>query len=182
MTVSSLHSNPALSFGNHNTVQSPREPLAENKKNLEEDSSSKNSTTSKAQDAENALAQQRQLQQLKNRDREVRAHELAHVSVGSRYVTSGAQLTYEKGPDGRLYAVGGEVSIDTAAIPGDPQATLRKSQIVARAALAPANPSAQDRQVAAQATALAQQARVEIALLAEQIESNQKGSNIDEFA
>jgi hypothetical protein len=108
--------------------------------------------------------QQRELQELKKRDREVRAHELAHVSAGGRYVRSGAQLQYEKGPDGRLYAVGGEVSIDTSAIPGDPRATLLKAQVVIRAALAPASPSSQDRRVAAEATQMAQQARLELSL------------------
>ena len=125
------------------------------------------------------VAQQRQLQQLKNRDREVRAHELAHASVGGRYVTSGINLQYQRGPDGRLYAVAGEVSIDTSEVPGDPQATLEKAQVVLRAALAPVDPSAQDRRVAAQAVALIQQARAELAL---QDDPQTTGSRLDVFA
>lgn len=126
-------------------------------------------------------AQQRELQLLKNRDREVRAHELAHVAAGGQYVTSGARLEYEKGPDGRLYAVGGEVSIDTSPIAGDPRATLLKAQVIQRAAMAPANPSAQDRQVAAQAGVMALQARVELAVESREDGVAAPGSSIDTF-
>lgn len=107
---------------------------------------------------------QQQLQTLKNRDREVRAHELAHQAAGGRYVTRGAQYDFERGPDGRQYAVGGDVRIDTSAVPGDPQATLEKALVVQRAALAPADPSATDRQVAARAAVMIQQARIDLAL------------------
>ncbi len=103
-----------------------------------------------------------QVRKLAQRDREVRAHELAHEAAGGRY-TSGASFTYQRGSNGVLYAVAGEVRIDAAPVPGDPEATLRKAQIVQRAALAPAEPSAQDRQVAAQAEAMAAQARAELA-------------------
>lgn len=104
-----------------------------------------------------------ELRELKRRDQQVRAHEQAHISAGGRYVRSAAQFSYETGPDGRRYAVGGEVSIDISAVPGDLQATIRKAETVARAALAPADPSAQDRAVAASAQQLIAQARVELA-------------------
>jgi hypothetical protein len=99
--------------------------------------------------------------QLSQRDSMVRAHEQAHSSVGGQYAGS-AQYSYQRGPDGVNYAVGGEVSIDVGAISGDPQATLAKMQIVQRAALAPAEPSSQDRRVAALASQQASQARAEI--------------------
>ena len=89
---------------------------------------------------------------LKKRDAEVKAHEAAHVAAGGQYVRGGPSYEYETGPDGKKYAVGGEVSIDTAPVAGDPQATVAKMQVVKRAALAPAQPSGQDRAVAAQAT------------------------------
>jgi len=88
--------------------------------------------------------------QLRARDREVRAHEMAHVAAAGGYVTSGPHYTYQKGPDGRQYAIGGEVGIDVSPERG-PEATIRKMQIVQQAALAPANPSAQDMRVAAAA-------------------------------
>jgi len=54
------------------------------------------------------------------------------------------------------------VSIDASAVPGDPEATLRKAQTVRAAALAPAEPSSQDRAVAAQAAQMAASAQAEI--------------------
>jgi len=110
------------------------------------------------------LLELKQLQTLKARDREVKAHEMAHASVGGKY-TSAASYTYQKGSDGVLYAVAGEVAISTSAVSGDPRATLEKAQVVQRAALAPAEPSSQDRSIAASASALAQTARIEIVQL-----------------
>ncbi|MEE9258122.1 MAG: putative metalloprotease CJM1_0395 family protein [Nitrospinaceae bacterium] len=103
------------------------------------------------------------LEQLRARDREVRAHEQAHLAVAGGYARGGPKFEYQTGPDGKRYAVGGEVSIDTSKVPGDPQATLVKAQVIRRAANAPRNPSAQDRQVAAQATRLETEARRELA-------------------
>jgi hypothetical protein len=101
------------------------------------------------------------IRQLSQRDKEVRAHEQAHSAVGGQYAGA-AQYRYQRGPDGVNYAVAGEVPIDVGPINGDPRATLAKMQIVQRAALAPAEPSAQDRRVAALAAQQANQARVEI--------------------
>lgn len=114
------------------------------------------------------VQQQRQEQleiaELASRDREVRAHEQAHSAVGGAYAGA-PTYTFARGPDGKRYAVGGEVGIDTSPIPNDPEATLRKMELVQRAALAPAEPSAQDRRVAAQAAAQAAEARAELAQL-----------------
>ena len=96
---------------------------------------------------------QQQLRELKLRDAEVRAHESAHLAAGGAHVNGGAGYTYQKGPDGRQYAIGGHVSIDSSSVPGDPEATREKAQEVRRAALAPGEPSGQDRQVAARAAA-----------------------------
>jgi hypothetical protein len=99
------------------------------------------------------------LKDLKARDAEVRAHEQAHLAAAGPYANGAPTFEYQTGPDGRQYAVGGEVSIDTSPVPGDPEATVRKAQTIKRAALAPSDPSAQDRQVAAQAAQLEAQAR-----------------------
>lgn len=107
-------------------------------------------------------AQLEQLADLKARDREVRAHEAAHQAVGGQYAGA-ISYVYERGPDGAQYAVGGEVSIDTAPVDGDPQATIEKMRTVRAAALAPAEPSPQDRAVAAQAMQLMLQAQAELA-------------------
>jgi hypothetical protein len=112
-------------------------------------------------------ARQRQeaqvLRQLRARDREVRAHEAAHAAAGGQHVVAGPRFDFQRGPDGRLYAVGGSVQLDTSPVPGDPRATLEKAEQIRRAALAPAQPSGQDRRVAADATRLAAQARMAIA-------------------
>ena len=102
------------------------------------------------------------VEQLKQRDREVRAHEMAHVAAGAGVVTSGASYSYETGPDGRRYAVGGEVGIKVS--PGrTPEETLGRAEKIRAAALAPADPSGQDRQIAARAASMAAEARVELA-------------------
>ncbi len=101
------------------------------------------------------------LTKLQARDKEVRAHEQAHLAAAGGYATSGASFTFQKGPDGNSYAVGGEVGIDMSK-ESDPSATIQKMRAVKRAALAPANPSSTDRQIAAQATAKETQARQEL--------------------
>jgi hypothetical protein len=105
--------------------------------------------------------EQRQINDLQQRDREVKAHELAHKAVGGRYVTGGS-FTFQTGPDGHRYAIGGEVTIDSSR-GSTPQETLRKAELIRRAALAPADPSPQDYRVASQANLVAAQARGEIA-------------------
>jgi hypothetical protein len=96
-------------------------------------------------------------------DRKVRAHEQAHLNAAAGYATGGASYTFAKGPDGNLYAVGGEVSLDVSPDPSDPQKTLEKARIVEAAADAPADPSAQDRAVAAMASQMAQTAESQLA-------------------
>lgn len=91
--------------------------------------------------------------ELQKRDAEVRSHEAAHASAGGQYVRGGASYEYTTGPDGQRYAVGGEVSIDSSPVKGDPEATIQKMRVVRQAAMAPANPSGQDQAVAAQAAA-----------------------------
>lgn len=103
-----------------------------------------------------------QLAKLKARDQEVRQHEAAHMAAAGGLVTSGASYTYQKGPDGVRYAIGGEVGIDTS--PGrTPQETIDRARQIQAAALAPADPSGQDLAVAARAQQMAQQARSELA-------------------
>jgi hypothetical protein len=104
----------------------------------------------------------RALESLRQRDQEVRLHEQAHLLAAGPYAKGAPSYTYQTGPDGQRYAVGGEVPIDLSAVPGNPQATLQKALTVRRAALAPTDPSEADQAVAAQATALAAQAQQEL--------------------
>lgn len=107
-------------------------------------------------------AQKRELEELRQRDREVRQHEQAHLKVAGRYASGSARYVYEMGPDGRMYAIDGEVLIDVSPVEGDPRATLQKAQQLRRAALAPTNPSPQDQNVAARASQMEQEARREL--------------------
>ncbi len=104
---------------------------------------------------------QAQVRELQQRDREVRSHEQAHVAAGGQHVRGGINYTYTRGPDNKQYATGGSVSLDTSPIAGDPEATLEKARVVRSAALAPANPSAQDQSVAAAAASMEAQAQTE---------------------
>lgn len=142
------------------------------------DPSSKDQYSSQTQTVNGRELDQKELQlveELKKVDQEVRRHEMAHIAAGGRYITSGANFSYKKGPDGKNYAVGGEVSIDTSPVPGDPQATIQKMRQVKSAALAPANPSAQDLKVAANATSQVSKALSELMVMQakEQAESNE---------
>jgi hypothetical protein len=101
-----------------------------------------------------------EVRELKQRDAEVKAHEQAHMAAGGGLIQGGANYTYEKGPDGVMYAVGGEVKIDTSPARTAEQ-TITKAQQIRRAALAPAQPSATDRAVAAAASQMEAQARAE---------------------
>ena len=125
------------------------------------------------------------VRQLKTRDREVRAHEQAHASVGGPY-TGAPSYQFTRGPDGQQYASSGHVSINSSEITGDPRASLQKAQQLKRAALAPAQPSQQDRRVAAKAGQQATEARAELtALLLEAQKartSTASGGAIDTFA
>ncbi len=112
------------------------------------------------------------VRELKVRDRQVKNHEQAHIAAGTGNIVRGAQYTYQRGPDGRLYAMAGDVRIDVSPVPGDPEATIEKAEAVYKAALAPARPSAQDRQVAARAMQMKMEAMAEKS--AEEIEEKKE--------
>lgn len=114
-----------------------------------------------AKTAQLSSAQQRQVQRLQARDAEVRAHEAAHQAAGGGLVGA-ASFTYQKGPDGRSYAIGGEVSIKAGSA-RTPAATISTMQQVIAAATAPAQPSGQDLAVAAQAQAAIAKAQSQLA-------------------
>lgn len=117
----------------------------------------------------------REIERLRETDRKVRAHELAHIAAGGGVVSGAASYEYVRGPDGKLYAVAGEVPID-ASPERTPEATLSKAEAIRRAALAPADPSGTDRQVAAQAAAMAAEARAQIAAEAAKQDASPTGA------
>ncbi len=118
--------------------------------------------------------QLRVVNELKQIDTKVRNHEMAHLAVGGAYITSGASFSYQKGPDGKNYAVGGEVGIDVSPVPGDPEATIRKMHQIRQAALAPGDPSPQDQKVAANAVSQSLKALSELTMLRGEEQSGQR--------
>ena len=118
-------------------------------------------TTNSADSTKLSAEAQQQLLELQQRDREVQVHEAAHAAVGGQYAGA-PSLSYETGPDGKRYAVSGEVNIDMSEIPGDPAATMKKADIIHAAALAPAQPSSQDRNIAGRASQMKAKAQAEL--------------------
>ncbi|WP_096025464.1 putative metalloprotease CJM1_0395 family protein [Campylobacter lanienae] len=124
--------------------------------------SSESNAQEKSSNNQYELTQDQKMQviELQRRDLEVRTHEAAHMSAGAG-LTTGASYSYQRGPDDKMYAIGGEVGIDTS--PGKtPEETLKKAAQIKRAALAPAQPSSADLQVAATATNMEIDAKMEI--------------------
>jgi len=118
--------------------------------------------------------EQQVVNRLKAIDRKVRAHEQAHMAAGAG-VTGGANYQLTRGPDGRQYAVGGEVTINLSAA-STPEATIERARQVQAAALAPADPSSQDRAVAAAAAMLESQARAELSRMQREEQAGEPAS------
>lgn len=104
--------------------------------------------------------EQEKVDQMQARHDEVKTHEQAHKSAGGS-LAAAPSYTYETGPDGKRYITDGEVQIDTAE-EDEPRDTITKMQQVKRAALAPAEPSSQDRKVASEASRIEAQARADL--------------------
>ena len=104
--------------------------------------------------------EQQEVAELQQRDREVRSHEMAHKAAAGSYARGGPSFEFTQGPDGRRYATGGQVKLDTGK-EATPEATIAKARTIRRAALAPAHPSGTDRQVAARAAQMERQAQAE---------------------
>ncbi len=148
---------PAQSSGETGLVAGEREEATEQ--------NSASGSEAEIERGESEAAKERaqaQVELLQARDQEVRAHERAHQAAGGQYAGA-ASYSYQTGPDGKRYAVSGEVPIDVAAVPGNPQQTIDKMRTVRAAALAPADPSPQDRSVAAAAMQILLGAQAELA-------------------
>ncbi|MES2048753.1 MAG: putative metalloprotease CJM1_0395 family protein [Pseudomonadota bacterium] len=128
------------------------------------DSGSTGETKDPVQLSDKAKALVRSLQA---RDQQVRAHEQAHLAASGGLATSGASYTYQKGPDGVSYAIGGEVTIDVSG-GSTPEETIARAAKIRAAALAPADPSGQDRAVAAAASQMEQRAFAQLLAIASQ--------------
>lgn len=116
------------------------------------------------------------IEKLKQREQEVRRHEEAHRIAAGELASGAPNYTYKMGPDGKRYIVGGHVNIDVAEVPGNPKKTIEKARKVVRAALAPADPSPKDRQIAAQAKNMETKAQMELTQM-EKEEIDNKNTN-----
>ena len=145
----------------NNSQQQTGQQGSSNTDSAEQENSSTEDDKVSDQFADISSSEQKEIQVLQQRDREVRAHETAHAAAGGS-VTGSPSYTFEVGPDGKKYAVEGEVSVDLSSVQGDPRATIVKMQKVYNAALAPANPSIQDSRVANTAAQLIAQAQSEL--------------------
>ena len=112
--------------------------------------------------------EQKEVEKLKQRDREVKNHEQTHKAQLGPYATGGPYYEYTTGPDNKQYAVGGSVSVDTSK-ESTPERTIQKAQVLKRASMAVAEPSGADKAVASKAQRMEMEARAEIA------EKNQQG-------
>jgi hypothetical protein len=105
--------------------------------------------------------EQRLVNNLASRDSEVRAHEAAHQAAGGG-MTGAASYTYQQGPDGKMYAIGGEVSISMKSS-SSPEETIANARQIVAAALAAGNPSPQDFAVASSARVMEMKAQQQLA-------------------
>lgn len=137
----------------HNDVRSDAASKKENTSLSTEKDTKENKTRNELSPQE-----QKMLTELKTRDAEVRQHEAAHKAGGAP--TGAASYTYQKGPDGQMYAIGGEVSVSMKS-GSTPEETIANAQAVIASAMAPANPSPQDHAVASSARVMMMKAEQE---------------------
>jgi len=86
-----------------------------------------------------------------------------HLGHEYRAPAAGGNVRNGTRPKTVLTESSGHVDIEVSPVQGNPQATLEKARTAQRAALAPADPSGQDRAVAAAAAQMASQAQAEMA-------------------
>jgi SprA-related family. len=160
-SLSSIKNNSVKNSSADTTLPSSETVTAasdQSRRNGQTSSDGNDSSSGSEEDKKKAQQKEQAIKDLKSRDAEVRTHEQAHQAAGGQYA-SAPSFDMTKGPDGKDYATGGHVNIDVSPVSNDPQATINKMRQIKSAALAPAEPSEQDRKVAAQADATASAAQ-----------------------
>lgn len=104
--------------------------------------------------------EKRLVKDLQARDSQVKAHEAAHQAA-SGGMAGAASYTYQIGPDGKMYAIGGEVPISTPSS-SSPEEAIKNARTVAAAAMAAGDPSPQDFAVAASARVMEMKAQQQL--------------------
>ena len=143
--------------------------LAKEQGNQQDETSKTDKSTSVGAEKELTPEQQQVVAKLKARDREVKAHEQAHIAAAAGINASAPTYDYQVGPDGKQYAIGGEVSISFTESK-DPESNIANAEAMKAAALAPADPSGQDLSVARSADEIIAKAKQDLA------EQNSKAS------
>ncbi len=152
----SISNAPNGDRSNQRGITSEREaPVYDENGRLGSESSEESSASSELSPAE-----KRKVQELKRVDSRVRSHEQAHLAAAGSFAQGGISFEFVQGPDGNRYAVGGSVQLD-ASKASTPEETVQKLQRVKQAAMAPADPSPQDLQIAAEASRKLAQAQAE---------------------
>jgi len=129
--------------------------------------------------------EQKAIERLKNRDKEVRTHESSHSNNPELIKIGSAQFDYTIGPDGKAYATGGKVTLATG-IARTPEDALAKAEALKKASMAPGEPSSQDFQALSAAQSMEYEARNQIYTNKKNISkgssSLQKGFNLNFYA
>jgi hypothetical protein len=154
MSIGAISTSPA--------IQPPERAAPQAKEDASTPAASKTAATGGASTTTLTPEALKLIDELKARDAEVRQHEQAHLAAAGGLAVSGASYTYQRGPNGVNYAIGGEVQIDTSP-GGTPEETIARAATIQAAALAPAGPSGADRAAAAQAQQMEALARAELA-------------------
>ena len=121
----------------------------------------KKETTNTSKNEELSPEEEEMIKELQARDAEVKAHESAHQAAGGG-MTGAASFTYQQGPDGKMYAIGGEVSI-IMKTGSTPQETIANARQIVAAAMAAGDPSPQDHAVASSARVMEIKAQQQLA-------------------
>jgi hypothetical protein len=156
-----LRSNPELIT--EQNKKSDEKDILKNQENAQKSLDKSKSKEVKSNNYDDlSVSEKKIVDKLKQIEQEVRAHEQAHITSGGGLVRGGASYTYQSGPDGKKYVVGGEVQIDTSVNTDDLQGAINRMRQVRQAALAPVDPSAQDKAVANEASKKEAEARSQL--------------------
>ena len=172
MNIMQINSNSLYNIGNsYNIKLNEREtlvvkddPLDKERveakklsKKREKETQKEEEVQKKSQANELSKDEERLVKDLASRDSEVKAHEAAHQSAGGG-MTGAASYSYQQGPDGKMYAIGGEVSISSPK-GSTPEETIKNARQVVASAMAAGSPSPQHFAVASSARVMEIQAQ-----------------------
>ncbi len=101
--------------------------------------------------------EQKAVNELKSRDKEVRLHEAEHMRNPELISVGGPKFTYAIGPDGKAYAIGGNVTLTTGK-PKSPEDAMQKAMALKNSSMGVGEPSSKDIGASISAGAMFQEA------------------------